>query len=206
MRTGRIYVVGFICLMPVLGFIGCAHIPQESVQLSNVVGRGIADQNRAYVNLLNEYFSVKRKAIDAFIIESYTPSVFSSIRTKMKAEGVSEIPDTISQMIVKRIVAKRDSMQSSLEQVRIGIITTAAENAMLLSNANAAVTSLLNSAVSVDKSTKQILQAADSLTGSKFKFAEFEKTFDQYLSNVGTGTAKANDLYEQVNQITTGGK
>jgi hypothetical protein len=184
----------------------CAHIPQESIQLSEEIGKGIADQNRAYINLLNEYFSVKRKAIDAFITESYAPVVFSSIRTKMKAEGISEIPDTISQMIVKRIVAKRDSMQSSLEQVRISILTTAQENATLLSNANTAVTSLLSSAVSVDKSTKKILLSADSLTGSKFKFAEFEKTFDQYLNKVGTGTAKANDLYEQVNQISTGGK
>ena len=206
MRLNRMDFLGLICFVPVLLSIGCAHIPQESIQLSNEIEKGIADQNRAYINLLNEYFSNKRKAIDAFITESYTPAVFSSIRTKMKAEGVTEIPDSISQMIVKRIIAKRDSMQLSLEQIRLSILKAALENASLLSYANTAISSLLRSAVSVDRSTKNALAAVDSITGLKFKLADFEKTFDQYIVNVSTGAAKATDLYEQFNALPTGGK
>jgi hypothetical protein len=171
-----------------------------------MVGKGITDQKMAYVNLLNEYFATERKIIDDFILSTYAPELMSRIRNKMKADGVSEIPDSVSQKIVKIVIAKRDSMQSSLEQVRVSILTTAEENAMLLSNANAAVTALLSSAVAVDKATSRALQSVDSLTSSKFKFAEFEKTFEQYLIDVGKGSAQANDLYEKTKQISTGGK
>ena len=186
--------------------IGCAHIPQESTQLSQIIGKGITDQNRSYVNLLNEYFATKRKAIDDFVLSTYTPDLMYRIRNKMKADGVSEIPDSVSQKIIKIVIARRDSMQSSLEQVRVSILTNTEENAMLLSNANAAVTALLNSAIAVDKTTAKALQSVGSLTGTKFKFAEFEKTFDQYLIDVGKGSAQANDLYDKANQISNGGK
>lgn len=206
MQFKKVCVVGFFCVAAFLTLMSCAHIPQESILLNDLVGKGIADQNSAYTTLLNEYFSVKRKAIDAFITESYVQSVFSSIRSTMKAEGESEIPDSVSQKIVMRIIAKRDSMQTSLEEVRVSILSKVAENAVLLSNANATVTALLRSAVSADQSTKKTLQTVDSLSGSKFKFTEFEKTFDQYLINVGTGAAKATDLYDKTNQFLNGGK
>jgi hypothetical protein len=205
MQIRMIKICKLISITPILLLISCAHIPQESVQLSQSVGKGISDQNRAYVNLLNEYFTVKKKSIDDFIFSTYTPEFMSRIRSKMKAEGFSEIPDSVSQKIVKMIVAKRDSMQSSLEQVKAGILTVAENNSILLLNANSAVTALLNSAVSVDKATQNALQKSDSLSPAKFKFAEFEKTFDQYLIDIGNGSAKATDLYDNANQTLNGG-
>jgi len=186
--------------------IGCAHIPQESVQLSQIVGKGITDQNRAYVNLLNEYFAGKRKAIDDFITQTYAPDFMLNLRASTKKDSVQSIPDTVFVKILKKITAKRDSMQANLEKVRIDILTTAQENIVVLSQANAALTALLSSASAVNKSTENMINLADSLSGSRFKFGDFEKTFDQYLINVGNGSAKANDLYDKATQITNGGK
>ena len=185
---------------------GCAHIPQESVQLNQMVGKGIADQNRAYVNLLNEYFELKKKSIDDFIMQTYIPTFMSNLRSKVSKDSALLIPDTAFTKILKKIAAKRDSMQSNLDEVKATIIGAAQENAMLLSNANSAVSALLKSAVSVDKATKAAMQAADSLSGSKFKFSEFGKTFDQYLIEVGNGSAKANSLYDKTNQLLNGGQ
>lgn len=194
-----------IVVLLILFVSDCAHIPQESVQLNQVVGKGIADQNRAYINLLNDYFANKKKAIDDFIIATYAPALMANIRSKVKAAGDSIIPDSISLKIVKIIIAKRDSMQLSLDRVKVEILTTAQENSMLLSNANSGVTAILQSAISVDKATKTALHSIDSLSGSKFKLSEFESTFDKYLIDMGNGSAKANDLYDKANQILKGG-
>jgi|WetSurMetagenome_2_1015567.scaffolds.fasta_scaffold31534_2 hypothetical protein len=206
MNFEKIFFKKAFALLPLASILFCAHIPSESVQLNQMVGKGIENQNQAYSNLLNEYFDLKKKSIDDFITQTYIPAFLNNLRTKAGKDSAMLIPDTVIAKILKKIDSKRDSMQSALEKVRITILTDAQENAMLLTNANSAVTAILKSAVSVDNATKEALHTADSLTGSKFKFSEFEKTFDKYLLDVGTGTAKTNSLLDQANQILNRGK
>jgi hypothetical protein len=199
----RVYIA--LLLVSTL-FIGCARIPKESLQLCDTMEKGMQDQNRAYLNLLDAYFVQKSKDIDVFIADVYTPGVFSRIRSKMASEGEKEIPDSASQQIVQSIICRRDSMQAVLEKIRLKIWEDVLANQMILNDANSAIKALLASAIKSREATETALKAADTVTGNKFNFAEFDKKFDQYMVNIGSGTAKMNDLYESTTQIISGGK
>ena len=46
----------FIVVTTLVFAIGCATVPKESVVLSQEIGKGIAESQRAYIGLLNRYF------------------------------------------------------------------------------------------------------------------------------------------------------
>lgn len=67
-----------ICLV----LTGCASIPKEAVSLNQEVGKGIADNQSAYLNLLNAYFSQKSAEIDRWIQNEYLPAYISNKRMR----------------------------------------------------------------------------------------------------------------------------
>lgn len=195
-----------ILIFVTLTLSNCAHIPLQSVQLNEMIGQSIVDQNRAYMNLLNDYFALKKQSIDQFIANEYTPKFMANVSKNMKSENITEIPDSVISMIMTMIIAKRDSMQHGLEMVHIDVISSVQQNANQIQNANAALTMLLKSAVDLDKATQSALSTVDTITRNKFNFSQFDQKFNQYLSNIGNGAGKITDLYQNANDLLKGGK
>ncbi len=179
---------------------GCATIPKESVTLSQEVGKGIVENQNAYMNLFNRYFAQKRQQIDKRIMDKYLPNYISNLQKDLRDAG--EDPDNFDANMIKDIISdvihKRDELQEDLEKTRIVIWEHVSKDHLLLLQANSTITGLLQSAVDVKEATSSIGEMIQEATKSDFSFDEFEKLFDEYLKKAGDTSAEGISLYNKI--------
>lgn len=192
-------------LIPLISFIfltvsGCATIPKESVSLSQEIGNGMVSQQSAYINLLNNYFALKRQAIDDFIEKEYLPAYIKNIQAKLQA--ANEKPDSFDSKMLSDIVAKiiqrRDGMQRELERVRIHILENVEGEHTRLLQANTSITALLQSAVDVKQASISAEETVKKVTSGRIDLEEIEKKFNEYLIKSGDLSSKAEDLFDLI--------
>ena len=185
----------------------CASIPKDSVALSKEIGKGIAENQRAYISLLNRYFDQKKKQIDSAIIEDYLPSYISNLRKELRKAGKD--PDSFdSKMlgdVVSDVIQKRDEMQAELEKTRVMLTERISGDQTLLLQANATLTGLLGSAADVQEATSSLGEVLVKHVKPDFDLEEFEKVFDEYLVKAGDAAAKTERLYDKVRSIINRG-
>lgn len=184
-----------IILIFVLG--GCASIPKESVELSKEIGKGIAESQRSYTNLLNSYFTAKKLQVDQWIENEYLPGYLFNIQNGLKNAGLSTtLSDAKLRDVLRDVIAERDQKHTDLEKTRLLLLTKSNEHYNLLSQGNAGVTGLLQSMVDVKEATSSAAQTVKNTSGGKVDLDEIEKMFNDYLKKAGTAAAKATSLYE----------
>lgn len=192
-------IVFLICLV----LTGCASIPKEAVSLNQEVGKGIADNQNAYLNLLNAYFSQKSAEIDRWIQNEYLPAYISNIRAEMKKHGVEDKPfdEHMTKDMLTDIVKKRNDMQRDLEKARLSLWERITKDHVVLLQANASITGLLQSAVDVKEATSALGNKILKASGTDFTFSDFEKVFDEYLKKAGDASATGVSIYEGVKPL-----
>jgi hypothetical protein len=192
--------VKLFCVVLVLLLSGCAGMPKQSVQLSQEVGRGIALYHQAYTNVLNEYFVQKREAINRFILNAYLPVYLENIKAELKAAG--EDPEKLHSFmvhdVVKDVAGKRDAMQEELEKTRIALIDAVSRDYLLLIQANATITGLLQSAVDVNAAAESLSGTIETVSGNQIDFDEVEAKFNEYLLDAGSFSSNSISLYDSV--------
>lgn len=182
---------------------GCASIPKESVELNQQVSKAIASNYEAYVDLLNEYFLLKRDQINNFIDNKYLPTEIKNIQDQLKAAG--EDPDKFQAFMIKDIIdkvdLKRESMLKDLEKTRLLVMGRVAQNYNQLQQANYALTGLLQSAVNVNEAASSLRKDIQTMSKNEISIDEVEKGFNEYLSRAGSKAESAVSLYEVTKQI-----
>jgi hypothetical protein len=177
---------------------GCAHVPPESVQLSQNIGTGIADAHRAYVAMINLYFDQKRDAIDQWIQQKYVPLYISTVRAKLTEKHLdpNSFDEALTTDIIQRITKKRDEMQAELEKTRIALLDKVESNNALLVRANNQLTAMLASAAKVQEANAALANALQQASGGKIDFQQMNQRFDAYLEKAGDISQKATSLYD----------
>jgi len=175
---------------------GCANIPAESVALNQEVGRGIAESRERHVNLVNVYFRAKSEQVDDWIENRYLAEYLRNIQAELKKAGQSTVltPEQLRD-VLKDVIAERDQKQADLEKTRVLLLERIETHYAGLVQANAAVTALLQSAVSVRESQGR---AVGTLSGGRVDLDVVEQKFSGYLTKAGAAADKATSLYENV--------
>ncbi|MBI5749603.1 MAG: hypothetical protein HZA00_10810 [Nitrospinae bacterium] len=201
-RMPSYVLISFISLIFLVAS-GCATIPKESVSLSKEIGNGIVSQQSAYVNLLNNYFALKRQAIDDFIEKEYLPAYIKNIQAKLQAakEKLDSFDSKMLSDIVAKIIQKRDGMQRDLDHVRVHILEKVNEEHVHLLRANTSITALLQSAVDVKQASVSAGETVKKITGGRIDLEEIEKKFNEYLMKSGDLSSKAEDLFDLIKPL-----
>ena len=102
--------------------------------------------------LLDQMFKDKRRKIDEFIENEYTPTFISNFQKRIPAnvDVKAELPGIIAS-ITPRIAARRDSMQVALEIQRIKLDNKLDQDYEAFKTGMNSIRRLLDSAVKVDK-------------------------------------------------------
>lgn len=203
------YAAASLIILTVMIVSSCASIPKDTVLLSKEVGKGIAENQRAYISLFNRYFNQKKKLIDQAIIDKYIPSYLANIRIELEEAGKD--PSSFTAVMIKDVISdvikKRDEMQAELEKTRIMLIERISADHELLLQANATITGLLQSAVDVKEATSALGETLVKPIKSGFDFEEFEKIFDDYLDKGAGAVGEVGKLSEKVKSLfKKGGK
>lgn len=186
-----------------IAILCCATIPPESVTLSQEVGKGIAENQRAYLGLLNRYFEIKRQLINDAILNEYLPNYIKSIQEGLKQadEDPNKFTSKMLKDILTDIVKKRDELHEDLEKTRVAIWERINEDHTLLLEANSTITGLLQSAVSVRAEASSLGKTIQEATKTKFNFEDFEKLFDEHLKKIGDTSAELINLHDSIEAL-----
>lgn len=76
------HVLGLICLV---GMVGCAQVPKQSVELSETVGRDLAELHRSHRDLASLFYDKMERDVNRFIDDVYVP--FQVQRTLKEFQG-----------------------------------------------------------------------------------------------------------------------
>jgi len=193
------YLLLFI--IPLLFFSSCcAKIPKESIVLSKEIGKGIESQQQTYINLLNTYFSLKKREIEVFFEREYLPKFIENIKEVAKEKGEPMESFTSSQMqkIIERVNRKSNEAQNAIEKVRIAILQKVTADQSALREANLTLTNFLESAVAVGEARKKL---GEVIPG--FDLAAFEGMVDETILKGGDTIDKmkgnVQDFFNKIN-------
>jgi hypothetical protein len=198
----KLFSLRFLLVIPLLFFSNCATVPKESLELNRLIGKGIDDNHQAQINLLNKYFEVKKKNIDNFIENEYLPKYIINVQATLAKNGMDTTLDykKITD-IIQRVISKRDSAYTEIDKTRILIQEKIDSNYQLLAQANSGLTSLLQSAISVNEAESEFTNKIKSMSSGTFDLDAIDKKFSGYLTTIGNDAGKGDSLYNQVKNI-----
>jgi hypothetical protein len=182
-----------------LALSGCVSIPRESVELSQALGKGLAEAQRRHIALLNVYFANKKQQVDHWIQKEYLPRYIQTIQSELKKAGRSPVlsPQQIADLL-QDAMTERDQKQTDLEQTRILLLTRVNDYYATLYQSNASVTSLLQSAIKSKDATSTTIQSIKTLSNGALDLEQIDKKVDGYLKQVGAAASAESSLYTMV--------
>lgn len=186
-------------LAVILFTTGCATIPSESVKLSTELGSGVMKQYVAEINLLNIYFELKRKELDDALqkaIKKYLVTITPKDSITLTSEQLADISKDILVLNEKNNIAKE-----GLEKVRIELTSKIHENYLILFQANATITSLLQSAISVKEATDKSVQLISTTTEGNIQIDKIFPEIDAYVLKGGYESGKIIEINDKIKSL-----
>lgn len=122
-------------LILLTGVVACATVPDESVELSNTVGRDLEEVHRAHRALADLHFSRIEQDINHFIDETYRPAFIRSFAEEFKldvkvTQVVDRDPDKLLPLLTRfvqvansRIEAKRAELLDPIQTQKTLVIS-----------------------------------------------------------------------------------
>lgn len=190
-------IMAFVLIFLIIS--ACATIPEEAVTLNQEIGKSIADTQTAYMNLLNYYFVQRRAAIDAKM-EEYTKRLMENIQKQLPS-GVTDIPLDQMERLVKEVTKRRNLLHEELEKTRVLLIDQLNKDHLLIAQANANVTALLQSFVEVHKGATSLTTKALQLTGTDLKLSEVNEKLDAQLLKAGDIAANVSGTFQEILEL-----
>ena len=189
-----------LLVLSLAGFQGCSTIPAESIELSRDIGSGITESKRSYDALATAFFADKRQQVISWARGEYLETLLRNIATQPGA------PQTFTPAqlrdILDVVLKEQQAKLSDLDRTRALVQSKSDEHYALLSQANASVTGLLQSAVKVTESKSAAFKSIKEQSAGKVDLAELEGKFDEYLRKAGAASDKATSFIEAAKSLT----
>lgn len=169
-----------------LALAGCPSTPNETVELSNVVGRDLIEVQRAHRELAIRYFAAMKDDINDFVDNTYRPYIIqftlddpnlrfmerfqASLRPGADPDAV-DFMGTYSAFVIQRVEGYRRELMAPIEAEEANLLTSLDTSYQRLLAANAAVTAHLASVIKVNDLQDELL-ADLSLPGLRQQIIE----------------------------------
>ena len=180
-------------------FSSCATIPQESVNLSSEVGVGLQKQHQSQVELVNLYFAEKRKRLDEAMsraMNSYFEALTPSGSITLSRDQLRDVASDVIEISNKNNAAKEE-----LEKVRVLLIKKLDENYLILNQAQASITGLLQSAVQVERAQSEAYEKLSVATSGSIDLDKIFNELDDFVLKGGEKAEEAMSFMEKVKSI-----
>jgi hypothetical protein len=177
----------------------CATIPQESVYLSNEVGIGLKQQHQSQIDLINLYFSAKRKNLDEALngaISQYFKTLTPSGSITLNRPQLGDVASDVMLLNQKNNIAKEE-----LEQARLFLIKSLNDNYLVLNQANSSVTGLLQSAVEVKNANSDVYKKLSDSTNGNIDLEKIFSELDEFVIKGGESSGKGIKLVAKLETL-----
>lgn len=202
----------YLILIIALLLVGCSNIPKEAPELSIELGKRIKILKDSHINLLGNYFDMKRDLVNKFFEDEWMPKFanefFSNsvveekwlyiVKTNDKALRMQFILE-VAPMLLQQINAQREALLKPLNDLQRELEKKTRNNYDEIYAINNSLTSYLISAHKVDQSRKSFVEnlglkeeiinntiyRVDEITEKLLKSTEdFPQQADKYLAEI----------------------
>lgn len=184
---------------------GCAKIPVASVQLSDAVMQEGARMHQINISMVNDLFNEKKKNVNEFIENVYTPQLIQNTVDSLTDEQCSRdsLPLLLN-LLMSEIEPRRDALVQALEDQRLKLVGQLNNEYAAYYDASYTIHNLLQSAAKVDAERASLYEQIKKLSGDKIDLDKIEQSVDAFISKAGTSgdyDAAILELDNIVNQI-----
>ena len=186
----------------IVTFSSCAKIPIQSVNLMDAVAEEGYRMHHLNLVLLNGIFKSKKEKVDEFIKTEYSPYYIAAFQKNIPAgtDLKAELPN-IMNAIAPRIAARRDSMQTALEEQRIKLTNKLDVDFKAFESATSELRRLLVSAAEVDKQKQLLFTKTRELSKGALDLGAVEGPIDRFIKSGGNFGNDLSDLNNAINTI-----
>jgi hypothetical protein len=177
-----------VIILPIFG-CGCATVPQESVELSKLVGEMIESAKVSHTNMVNRHFNYLRSEVEQFAFSDYKEAFLNNVRKLVKQSDPDFTELTLPQydQAMLRIQKKRNQWLDKVEKNRLEVLHALEEHYVVLYQCNSEVTSLLRSAAKISETRAALLERFGPKVGiSGTKIKEVEDKLFEGTNNIRT--------------------
>jgi hypothetical protein len=149
-------------------FVGCAaHIPRESIFLSEDLGNMINEARRAHLELLSDYMNERRHRVDEFVMDKWLPNFWDTSMNDPRTKAIFDAASTNEEreQLYQEFVADampilfetKTQFDQALAEMEGVLRNDIEEHFSNMRAANTGLTELLLSAVAVDSARKELV-------------------------------------------------
>ncbi len=172
-----------LILILLIGIVGCATIPKESVKLSENLSEMIESTKASHVNLVNRYFAEKKNEVKRFVIEEYKPVFIKDVGNRLKAQN-KEFTFELYDKAMERILKKMDQWVGEVEEMRIGVLNELDGHYQLMNQTNEAITNLLRSASKVEEARKELIERSKMEAEKIIDFGKLDERIQGIIDKI----------------------
>jgi hypothetical protein len=173
-----------IFLIPVAS---CAKIPIQAVELSHSLKDESDRMHQMNLSLVEYVFNEKKHLVNEFIAKEYTPVFIENFMKILPPDTdvKKELPDIIA-AINPRIDARRDSLNSVLQDQKMAIVQQLNTDYKVYSEAFAAMQNLLTSASKLNSSRTSVYDDIKKLSGNRINLQGINNALDNFITGAGS--------------------
>lgn len=203
MAFGYLLLSNLILFLFVLTVTGCAHVPKESVQLSEELTGMINSAQASHLALLDQYMAERRQKVDQFMNEKWIPkfmgefvsksNIVKLVEDEKDAAGKGKIMHEFMEEGSKEIFKRRTSLTNSLDEIDRILRKALQEHYAEMLVINQSMTAHLRSAAKITSTRDELLQKLrinpkvilpmDKINSSVEKIMKYQGKLDE-LSNI----------------------
>jgi hypothetical protein len=147
-----------LCVVSVIGFTSCLHIPAESIKLNQTVKANMIDFRQKHIELAHAYFRLRRDRFDEWFLTTYEPRFFENYKKAFQQERGIPFDSSNAEhrtSYMKNSIAEYDELIGELNKIESELVNSLDEGYGKLVDANDAVTALLESSKNLTDAQKQ---------------------------------------------------
>ncbi len=191
----------FFVIVMIIGYLGCASVPKEVVELSYTVGEDLNAVHVSYKHLIRLHFAGLRKQLTDFLDDKWTPVYLNNFitRTSLVEKLKTFKPDQVLiylqkwvQVATNEIQKKKKQLLGPIEKDERKLLADVDQAFGQLTVANAAITANLNSIRKV--------KALEDKTLSTLRLKNFRDKVTDFMA----GSSKR--VQDAINLLDKGGK
>lgn len=210
------FIILRLVVLAVFGFAltmsACATIPEETIELSNTVGRDLEEVHRSHKALATLFFDMMEKDVNKFISEIYAPAYIKKFAEEYeladKVNGiVANAPNNLLPVLVRFVETsnevienKRAELLHQIKEQRNQVINDIDDSYRQLQAAQALIAGHLASVMKVHDAQNEALKNV-GLEGMRQKLAENTAEVSDRVSNLIEEGEKAEGKMDKVEEV-----
>ena len=179
--------IGWILLLGLLnGLAACTRIPLQTITLSEKIQEEGDRMHRLNLLLVHQVFAEKKSRVNDFIQKEYTPKLVAKMTEDLadETDPRSVLPEMMAAAL-PLINERQYSMQLALDSAKTKLLDQLNADFKQYQLATTEMKKLLESAVKLNESKKQLLNQSQWLNKKGINYEQLAELLDRFIQSSG---------------------